>query len=472
VHLGKNFKIFFNGSSHPPELINCGRYFGAICFYNYQFDRNSLFVLFELLTKVGPFIKEISFHSVDNIDRVQLNKLLSLTNNVETLNFIHGRIFESNSPEELRAIKFPKLKKLCINMHNYYDGLFSQIFWDAPAVEDLELVNSLNVLWNKPKLKKLQITSQVQNEPEVDFNVALDDEIQLKDLKLINFSVKRGQAFENFKSFIQKQRQIESLDFIYTKPPIREYKTIISHILNLETLHSVRTVNDAFEFYFPGHEFRNHRVKNLNLECRYHIRQSNNIEEFIRIFPSIKSLWVSVYSLPFTNILQINALNHLEEFSIVRPQVCQYASHQRFPAKEILETIQIKNLKKFSLTGCEPEDFSVFTQRNPNIVEFSLGLRTRIDWDSLVVLLINLKLLKKLAIKKICGPNDYMNFDWEEKIYEIIGQVGEHLEHFEIDFGPCGYREQDVNFSEFAKGYFKEVLPNLNCNFIFQKWGL
>lgn len=433
-------------------------------FFNYQFDLENLPILLKFLSRVGPFIKELTFHSVDNLSKSNLFQLLSLFENVGTLNFSNVRIFESHETEDLAVLKFPRMKKLCLTMHNYYDTLMSQIFQDAPNVEDLELCNCLNVLRDKPKLKKLQLTSHVQNEPEIDFEVLLDDAIQLTDLKLVNFLLKRGKAFENFKTFIEKQKEIQSIDFIYTKPPIDEYSSLISHILNQESLNSVRTVSDAFRF-FPGIHFRNHRVKKLSIECRYHIRQRNYIEEFVRIFPSVTSLWISVFNLPYENILQINNLNHLEELSIARPQVCQYANHQRFTAKEILDTIQVKNLKKFSLSGCEPESFNVFNEHNPNIIEVTLELRRKIDWDTLSVLLINGK-LRKLVIRKICGHSD-LNFDWEERIFEVIGEFGENLEHFDIDFG-YGRNEVDANFAERAKNYLRAVLPNLTCNFEFK----
>lgn len=346
--------------------------------------------------------------------------------------------------------KFTKLKNLFLDTG--FEDVFANLFQDAKSLENLTVYHSFSIISNKPKLKSLRIGSNNQ----VDFDVILDNEdLKLVDLKIDNLDLNHGTAFENFKNFIETQKQIESFYFSYCDGPISEFSLILTHILNLETLRTVETgISDVFK-YMPSDRIRNFNVKNLIIDRGMYF-ESNILAYYLKIFPGITSLRTHPYSLMEENILLLNNLSNLEELSIV-------SMIDGRVSKDSLESLQISSLKRFTWSGYpmeyyETAQFEKFTTNNPNIVELTLDMGTWIGLEVLETIVKNLKGLKKLVITSL----HHCNFELQDKIYEILGEHGKNLKYFEMDLGS---KEDALRFIVRAAVYFEVVLPDLCYKF-------
>ncbi len=382
----------------------------------------------------------------------QLYQLLRLIPNVEdcAISFLKFKEYKDSSGFPIIGHKFSKLKTLFLD--SGYGEIFAHAFQDAKNLETLTLYHSYSILCNKPKLRSLRIGSN----DTIDFDVILDNEdLKLVDLQIDNLDLKPGTAFENFKSFIETQKEIENFYFSYCDGPLDDFNLILTHILNLETLRSVETgISNVFK-YLPSDRIRNYQVRKLIIDRGMYFEPAV-LTHYLKIFPGITSLRTHPYSLLDENILLINNLANLEELSIV-------SLIDGRVSKEALEEIQIPSLKKFFWSGYPMEyfnagNFEKFTKNNPNIVDLTLDIGTWIGIESLEVIVKNLKSLKRLTLSSL----HHSTFQLEDRIFEILIEHGENLEYLEMDLQG---KENVMSFIERAIVHFTVFLPNLKFKF-------
>jgi hypothetical protein len=139
------------------ELENIGRVFGSIRLNSLAFSDDNFLQVHQLISRTGFGISKLEFFG-GSITQNQLYTLLSFVQNVvetiiiENLNVQVSETLETRSSGEL---KFSKMKKLVVR--SKFNQIYSDLFKDAPFLENLKLAHSFGIIQGKTKLQKLAV---------------------------------------------------------------------------------------------------------------------------------------------------------------------------------------------------------------------------------------------------------------------------------------------------------------------------
>jgi hypothetical protein len=160
IPTGRDFQLILKNDGIPlVELENIGRVFGSIHFYSLAFNDDNFLQIHQLISRTGFGISKLEFFG-GSITQNQLHLLLSIVQNVvetiiiKNLNVQVSELLDTRSCGEL---KFSKMKKLIVR--SKFDQIYSDLFKDAPFLENLKLAHSFGIIQGKTKLQKLAVGS-------------------------------------------------------------------------------------------------------------------------------------------------------------------------------------------------------------------------------------------------------------------------------------------------------------------------
>ncbi len=248
-------------------LKECTRCYKSIDFADYACDGKYFDAVSTLLKSIGFGVKEISIWngSIKTGDFVQL---LNLIPSVEKIVIYGMKIV--NPTEAFLAIAhgFRKLKKLLIYKQYEYgpeinykwsDHGIEHIFKDVTSLEELDLDTNFGMIAKQPNLKNLYIKGG-------DFtSLECNENIQVIDFGLSMGSSISEVSMKSLENFVKTQKKIERFHVELYANDVYRCSSILSHILNLETLRSVTSKYALMIRAIP--EIRMERFKKLKLRA-------------------------------------------------------------------------------------------------------------------------------------------------------------------------------------------------------------
>lgn len=305
----------------------------------------------------GKFLRNVFFKHV-KVDLEMLVKLLNLLKNCLNL---HLYVTITNCLEDTDPVRnhFRNLKtlKLIFKDSDYIpDKVFDEFFSDSEEITKMVLSNNFNLIFNKPKMKKLFLIF------DGDYFVEVNSPNNLNRVyeNLTEFGVEFGQKLVTFsdrelnifEKFILKQSKIEKLKFVnMCKLNSHTFQIISRHFSKLLFLQSVEIYD--------------------NSENKKGVREDEKIKitDYLIDNPLLKSfsLHCQGLDLNFQDISIINQFQFVENLSI------------RCNNPGILLQLSLPNLRKLDLSCVESltyDEFQVvietFIENSENISELSL----------------------------------------------------------------------------------------------------
>jgi hypothetical protein len=136
--------------------MNSGRIFGSIYFSNFDFDVENAISIIPLFTRYGFGIHKLTIYKGFTTVNLLYLILCSIQEKVEVIELKYFKLKNISNLQVFTGVsEFKRLKKLVVYSHS--DKFFTEVFQNAPVLENLKLYHNFEIINGKIRLKKLSI---------------------------------------------------------------------------------------------------------------------------------------------------------------------------------------------------------------------------------------------------------------------------------------------------------------------------
>ncbi len=258
-----------------------------------------------------------------------------------------------------------------------------------------------------------------KSEFPIEFPAIPQEQIQLEKLKIDNVDLNNA-SLDNLYQFVQRQKIISECVLEFSEMDYSVYTPLITHLLNLESLRSVKIRLDNIETSLPVDQINNHHVKFLRVDDHRAITYSH----CFRLFPAVTKLEIMPW---WWDEHVVEAINSGGGEIVTELTVNgRYAEIFLAWNENFLKELKFKILEKVSFREYPANDgsgslfenrveyFREFVKNHPNLKEFKVQTRD-FRLETVEVILANLSQLEKLVI----ATNSF-TFAWNQSDLEKL----------------------------------------------------